>query len=65
MPRPTRVEIPLAEQARMRAELRLDTMLYRQSAASFLTLETICLGVIVSPEGNLWDSFCPVARIFT
>src|SRR5262245_3868158 len=43
----------------------MDTASYFQSPASFLTPATIRFGVMVDPDGNLRDSFWPVARIFT
>src|SRR6266446_1165614 len=43
----------------------IDTTSYFQSPASFLTSDTIRLGVSVGPDANARRSCCPVARIFT
>src|SRR5262245_41868782 len=43
----------------------IDTTSYIQSRASFLTPDTICLGVNVGPDGNERSSFRPLARILT
>src|SRR5262245_1845530 len=43
----------------------IDTTSYVQSRASFLTPDTIWLGVSVGPDGNERFSFCPLARILT
>src|SRR6202047_2742535 len=43
----------------------MDTRSYIQSPASFLTPETIRLGVSVGPDKNDRRSLCPVARILT
>src|SRR5215469_7590733 len=43
----------------------METTSYFQFRASFLTPATICIGVIVGPDGNFRRSVCPVARIFT
>src|SRR5580704_1795240 len=43
----------------------IDTRSYIQSPASFLTPETIRLGVSVGPDKNDRRSLCPVARILT
>src|SRR5579871_188291 len=43
----------------------IDTTSYRQSPASFLTPETICLAVNVGPDANLRDTRFPETRIFT
>src|SRR5262245_39607992 len=43
----------------------IDTALYFQSLASFLTLATICSAVSLGPDGNSRCCFCRVARIFT
>src|SRR5262245_17340849 len=43
----------------------MDTALYFQFPASFLTPATIRLGVSAGPEENLRGSRCPVTRIFT
>src|SRR5262247_1400021 len=43
----------------------MDTALYFQFPASFLTPATIRLGVSAGPEENFRGSRCPVTRIFT
>src|SRR5262245_2615825 len=43
----------------------IDTTTYVQSRASFLTPDTIWLGVNVGPDKNERFSFCPLARILT
>src|SRR5215475_4227396 len=54
----------MAQQLAGRGE-PIDTTSYLQSRASFLTPDTICLGVNVGPDGNERSSFCPLARILT
>src|SRR5215831_10126167 len=43
----------------------IDTTSYFQSLVICLTPETIWLGFIFGPDGNLRRSFCPVARTLT
>src|SRR5215467_5968566 len=64
-PRPRLCGSAIGQPCRTGPGYPIDTTSYVQPRASFLTADTICLGVNVGPDGNERSSVWPVARILT